>query len=491
MAVNVLIQSGIGAVTNPHPTGKILFNSRGVLYALYQKTDNVLYIAYSSNNGVAWTEVTSGVTVTSQHDYASFCIDSTDVIHVFYRKNSDGIGYYKAITNNTWGSEETVTSTDTIFYPAIIVDSNDVPHCAWRTDTTASALRYNNRVGGAWSALTTLRTGLATNPCVVIDSNDYIYVTYIINNDVEYVRYTGSWSGGAVVILSASISQHSTVIDSSDQVHTVARSTNQLDYSKFSSGSWSAAVTLTLTSSQPQRCFLSINASDQLDLFYDINTAATIYYLQNVSGTWGSDSAIITAAASHTITFPVVRTPYYPIISGVKTQLPTTGYYFAFIDTFGGINSLRYYTTDNLALQVPVTKNYSRGDLAALPTNDSGLETLFTTAGYSNVASDDDVYETQTATAKYSIFEFKDQADDSTDEIHVTWKGKTNIAPSSSDVILEIYNRTDSLWQQLDKDTTTGANTEFTLSGDITDSLAEYYSGSNFVSCRVYQLADT
>lgn len=132
--------------------------------------------------------------------------------------------------------------------------------------------------------------------------------------------------------------------------------------------------------------------------------------------------------------------------------------------------------------------DYSRGDYAALPADDTNLETAFNWTGYTNVAVVDSVFEDQTATAQYSIFEFKNKHTNNTDPFDVTCVLKSSLAPSESTVYLQIYNRTLGAWQTLRTNNTAAANTPFTLDDHTTVGLSDYYDANFWVSFRVMQL---
>lgn len=122
--------------------------------------------------------------------------------------------------------------------------------------------------------------------------------------------------------------------------------------------------------------------------------------------------------------------------------------------------------------------DYSKGDYVALPSDASVLETLFSSVGYGNVESDDDTYETQTASGgQFAVYLFKDFNDNDTDAIAVTWKGKSSIAPSVSTVYLQVWNRNTGAWETIDSNSAANADTEFTLSGNITSNVEHYYVG--------------
>lgn len=133
--------------------------------------------------------------------------------------------------------------------------------------------------------------------------------------------------------------------------------------------------------------------------------------------------------------------------------------------------------------------DYSRGDNAALGADDTDLENLFTWTEYQNVATNDGTRVAQTATNEYAEFLFKNKNDNTTDSIQVTWDGQSDLAPSSSTVYLQIYNRTTEEWETKDSDNSSAVNTDFELTSTITANLNNYYDVSGWVACRVYQSA--
>ena len=135
-------------------------------------------------------------------------------------------------------------------------------------------------------------------------------------------------------------------------------------------------------------------------------------------------------------------------------------------------------------------ENYTRGKELTLPTDDSNLTTAFLPSEYVDVATDDDVFVEQCARDAldpYGIFVWKDKHTTNTKVILSTCKLKTSIAPSTSAVYLQIYNQTDDVWETLDSDGATIANTEFTLSGTQSNDLSKYYSDEFWVHHRIYQ----
>ena len=105
----------------------------------------------------------------------------------------------------------------------------------------------------------------------------------------------------------------------------------------------------------------------------------------------------------------------------------------------------------------------------------------------------------------YGIFLFDNQNTNSIDVITATCKLKVSIAPETSVVYLQIYNRNTTTWETIDQMPTMfgtsltsfgdvdavygtiGENVEFTLSGVVATNLSDYYDGNNWASFRVYQ----
>lgn len=140
-------------------------------------------------------------------------------------------------------------------------------------------------------------------------------------------------------------------------------------------------------------------------------------------------------------------------------------------------------------LVAPVgVQDYTRGDVVALPVDDTDLETPFTSSDYDDVDADDATRVVQTATGEFSVFLFKDKHTQQ-EQINVTWNGQSDRSPSDSTIYLQIYNRNTPAWETLDSDNSVAADTDFNLSGVVSTSLGDYFDGSFEIACRVYQEA--
>lgn len=69
------------------------------------------------------------------------------------------------------------------------------------------------------------------------------------------------------------------------------------------------------------------------------------------------------------------------------------------------------------------------------------------------------------------------------------WYGRCTLAPSTSIVKLQIWNVNGSVWEDVDTDNVTGADTDFTLTGSITVNASDYKDAQNIITCRIYQNA--
>lgn len=478
----------------------IVTNSSGRLFTAYRKSLSgtfYLVMAYSDNDGATWTEVTEIDSVGKAN--IKIAIDSMDIIHVVYFKSSYIITY-RTFSSGAWNAEQTIfdgtSDTDDVFGMDLAIDSSDFPHVAWtqyKPATTNSCLFYSNRSGGSWAARTQLTdsdaySGANINPRnvkMVLDSSNFIWIFFTmplgIGAAFGYSKYETFWTGPTILEFQfAANTAPSAVVLSNDNVHVITSWSSGVNQTRDwiyteSTDSWAGT---TIVASSSGEGSLGRLVDNTLYGFWGTN-------YRTYNGSWSGTTAWDTGTDSS----DSINTPLYPILTGVNTQIPTAGYQITFIDNTLGNTLLRIAQSSDLDLQVPQTKNYSRASAAALSSTDANLSNLFTSAEYTGVATADSSFVTQTATDQYSVFEFKNKGNASTDNIVVTWIGQSNIAPTTSPVYLQIYNRNSSTWETLDSNNSALANTNFPLTGSKTSSLSNYYDGSNWVSCRVYQLA--
>lgn len=130
---------------------------------------------------------------------------------------------------------------------------------------------------------------------------------------------------------------------------------------------------------------------------------------------------------------------------------------------------------------------YSQANLSSLTMTDADLAYTFTAPDINLVATDDATYR-DLGFDNIAVILFKYYNLDPTKAISVTWNGKSSIAPSVNQVVMQIYNRTDVIWETLASDSTTAATTDFTLSGTQSTNLTKYYDSNGYVAVRVYQI---
>lgn len=493
MEIDTSIQTGTIADYLP----RVVRGSDGTLYTAYVLTSNVhLCVAYSYDGGETWTEIDSGIV--GNNPAVSIAIDSTDTIHCAYMKGSDSKLYWVTFSDGGFDTPELVQSSGTVASTGtqtmgIAIDSTDTPHVIWKGPS--SFIYYSSRAGGTWSAQLQLNPLFATNVygmAIAIDSNNYIHVVYASNSSIYHLKYTNFWTVESVVSNTSvnNFSYPNLVIDSSDNVFLIwNRTTPALVWSKYNAGTglWSAEAVITLgtTTAASNPSTLMIDSTDVISLFYS-SSAGDIFIVQ-YSGTWSSESKILDATSPDNFFGVMAQSTIWPIIGAVSVNIPTAGYQFLYYNVTG--TKLRFYSSADIDFPAPVTENYSREASVSLALDDTNLSNLFTATEYVEVSIDDAIYADQTATNKYAVVLFKNKSENPTDEIHVSWTGKTSIAPSVSTVYLQIYNRDTGLWETLASDNTSAAGSNFTLTGEKISSVSDYYDGGNWVSCRVYQLA--
>jgi len=131
-------------------------------------------------------------------------------------------------------------------------------------------------------------------------------------------------------------------------------------------------------------------------------------------------------------------------------------------------------------------EDYTRQEVANLPTDNSDLSTVYTLQEKTEVNTYDGQRVGQVGTLDYMLHQFKLFIPENNGT--VLFKGQTTLSPSASPVYLQIYNRISGLWETLDSNNSASAYMDFRLSGDISD-MTDYKDHDQVVSCRIWQLA--
>jgi hypothetical protein len=194
-----------------------------------------------------------------------------------------------------------------------------------------------------------------------------------------------------------------------------------------------------------------------------------------------------------------------PIVAGDKIGFRAVGTTLTAYYYHSGIWTVAYSMVDStyqgagyLALEIQNTTfrcddfgggtilNYTRGDYATLPSDDTDLETTYSNQDLIDVSTINSVYVGQTHTTGYAIHEFKNDVGGAS-SCTLEWVGQSTLAPSSHTVYLQIYNHVTTTWDAVDSNSSSNANTDFTLSGSVS-ALTNYKDAGNVISCRVYQI---
>jgi len=128
-------------------------------------------------------------------------------------------------------------------------------------------------------------------------------------------------------------------------------------------------------------------------------------------------------------------------------------------------------------------QDYTKGDYVSLPSNNTDLTNIFTEQEITDVATKDNVRVSQDGTG-YVLHQFKDFVGNALN-ITLEWEGQTNEDCSLSPVLLQIYNQITTNWDTVDTDSSSPADTDFTLTGTVNST--NYQDASSVISCRVYQ----
>jgi hypothetical protein len=131
------------------------------------------------------------------------------------------------------------------------------------------------------------------------------------------------------------------------------------------------------------------------------------------------------------------------------------------------------------AVAAPVTRVFSQDALSSLPATNADLTTPFSQLDYGNVSAVDQV-RVATTGSSYILHQFKQRGTSNTLGITCSWTGQASTAASSAAVYLQIYNQSSGLWETLASNSTSAADTDFTLSGSQPTNLANYYDSSLF-----------
>jgi hypothetical protein len=186
----------------------------------------------------------------------------------------------------------------------------------------------------------------------------------------------------------------------------------------------------------------------------------------------------------------------FGFIFSTATAVPRTTYNFRLVNGTNGNQVFQNsVATPSIVLITLKEKDYSKtglgAELAAAPTNASDLGYWLDYTGYTAIIKNDEVYDTATSSGAgnvpVSLFKIRNYNENTTDSFTVTWTGHSNVAPSSKNLSLDLWDNTHSAWITASTNTFTAAGTDFTFSSATSGSL--FYDANYFVYVRVRQAA--
>lgn len=137
-------------------------------------------------------------------------------------------------------------------------------------------------------------------------------------------------------------------------------------------------------------------------------------------------------------------------------------------------------------------RDYSRENTQILSADDSDLATVFTTAEEDIVSIDNGTFVTLTGSTGFLEGKFKQKGfATNTKVVECNIAARFTIAPSSANVLLQVYNQNSSAWETIETESTAGSNEKFTMKGVVNTNLSDYYAsdggGGYYAAFRTYQ----
>ena len=84
------------------------------------------------------------------HNLPSMVCDSGDNVWVVVHELSDKDIWYNKCTGSSWGTENTISTTNELEYPTICADNNGVVYCVWRNSTDEDIV-FSLNSGSGWT----------------------------------------------------------------------------------------------------------------------------------------------------------------------------------------------------------------------------------------------------------------------------------------------------------------------------------------------------
>lgn len=160
------------------------------------------------------------------------------------------------------------------------------------------------------------------------------------------------------------------------------------------------------------------------------------------------------------------------------------------VDTNGPLNPGSNTLTYNITPGTGVSNElYSIAAVSFAPVIiiNTDLINPFNAVSYGNVSVDDGDYFIERGSTTL-IREYKAKHQNNTDQITMTWKGRSTLSTLISPILIQIYNISTANWETLANQTLVPADTDFQVIVTQSTNVANYYDTNNVVTFRSYQL---
>ena len=413
---------------------KLARTSDGSLHVVYARSagfGNEIFYAKSADNGQNWTEtqITSYNDSDAQQREPSIAADFNDHLHLVWSGQTFNLLYKYNIQyvqyTTSWSSPVFITAGNSHDQgaPSIAVDSTDNLHVVWDGLSSAhpgvSNIQYS-KYTDSWSSpgfITTDESYNQSNAALAVDSFDNLHVvwsglssTYPNVTNIQYSKYTDSWSSPVFITTGNSHSQSSPsiAVDSSDNLHVVWNglsstypNRNNIMYSQYTD-SWSSPIFITTGNNHHQfEPSLAIDFSDNLTVVW--YGASATYSFDNIqysqyTGSWSSPG-FLTEGNDAFKKYPNQIWALWPEIGGQRTNIPTTG--FATVWTDISNLEIKYYSSDDLSWVANTAPTAGTVTINPDPVNLSEGTTMAVTC--SSTITDTDGF-ADISTASYATF---------------------------------------------------------------------------------------
>lgn len=328
----------IGDGDQKQETRSLACASTGRLWAIYARTNYIVSVAYSDDNGETWTtsDVIDGGAQRLDY-YSAIAIDSNDLIHIAYAGATLVHRSRPSDLSSGWSAEHTILNAliDAGGSSSLVIDSNDDLHVLY-TDGYNLYYKKSADSGGTWSGATTLYSAdYVYYHFMAIDKDDNIHVVFDKNaGQVLYRIYTNAWQAVETVSSAMAILGFPIVaVDSNNTVHVVwfLQGTPDKIYYNKRNGSWGTEQVLSSTEGDFDAS-VSVDKNDNIYVVW-ARSNDEIYMRKSTDG--GSNWTVATALGLsdlHTYAVPNLIFATHPM-GGNQPNVLATDYAFTYNTT--------------------------------------------------------------------------------------------------------------------------------------------------------------